>query len=109
MTDKEAFERAAKVHLWQPGPFLRDCNDIDATRDYELTYVDDAWKMWKAARVESAEEIQRLKRVIAIQRNGLVTIMQHQMNCIKTNTASLMPTTWHIANKALLDADKENQ
>lgn len=46
---REAFERAAKVHLWQEGPFLRDCNDIDATRTYELYYIENAWLMWQAA------------------------------------------------------------
>ena len=68
--NREAFERAAKAHLWQPGPFLRDCNDIDATRIYELTEIEDAWNMWKAATAAAEEKylkvINELRLVLSI-------------------------------------------
>lgn len=51
--DRAAFEKAAKVYMWEYGPFLRDCNDIDATRTYELHHVEDAWNMWQAAKADS--------------------------------------------------------
>lgn len=81
-TSREAFERAAKVHMWEPGPFLRDCNDIDAERVYELFHVDDAWKMWQAAqadtlaKLDSPELVQVMAAVIGgtlYQEYGFIT------------------------------------
>ena len=51
--ERDEFEKFARKHLRCDGPFLRDCNEIDATRTYQDFDIEAAWIDWQAAKASA--------------------------------------------------------